>query len=311
MTCTGSSPGAAERLLQITAYLDGELDLTAAVELERHVEECAGCKRALEAQRALGEAIRANAGELRFRPSPEEARRLRRALGGGAAPPVWWLSPPSQQLRSLAALLLVAVGAWSVGRRWPGVPASSESSATSAAQAPAAAPGAPAVPITEEILASHLRALLAGHPEDVASSDRHTVKPWFAGRIDYSPPVVDLAAQGFPLRGGRLDYVAGRPVAVLVYQAGNHLASVYVWPADAAAVGAAAGGAASATGAAGAPAAASSRRGFQLLRWTQADMTWWAVSDVAPEHLAELVRKLRQALPASPAPPPPQSPPRP
>ena len=183
----------------------------------------------------------------------------------------------------------------------------------SAAPGTAAAPSESQAPIAEEVLASHLRALLAGHPQDVASSDRHTVKPWFAGRIDYSPPVVDLAAQGYPLRGGRLDYVAGRPVAVLVYQAGNHLASVFVWPA---AVAAAAPDAASAPTGTGAAAVrpgrdggtvASSRRGFQLVRWTQAEMNWWAVSDVAPEHLADLVQRLRAAT----APPPPTSPPSP
>jgi anti-sigma factor RsiW len=265
MTCTGN---AGERRLQIAAYLDGELDLTAALDLERHLAECTACAGALAAQRALGEAIRG--ADLRYRLSPEQARRLRRRLGSRPAPRALWAGP---RLRAAAALLMVAVGSWMVGRRWP------------------AAPEAPP-PLAEQVVASHVRALLAGHPADVASSDRHTVKPWFAGRIDYSPPVVDLAAQGFPLRGGRLDYVAGRPVAALVYQAGNHLVSVLVWPTDAAA--------ATAPGGAPAPAGAAAtgaRRGFQMLRWSQAGMTWWAVSDVAADRLAELVRRLRAALP--------------
>jgi anti-sigma factor RsiW len=309
MSCIGN---AGERQLQITAYLDGELDLTAALDLERHLEECADCARALANQRALGEAI--GAADLRFRPTPEQTRRLRRKLGGGPLPQAWWLSP---QLRSLAALLLVAVAAWSVGRRWPASPEGAGATGSREIRRTAQAEAAQTsqTPLAEQVLASHLRSLLAGHPEDVASSDRHTVKPWFAGRIDYSPPVVDLAAEGFPLRGGRLDYVGGRPVAVLVYQAGNHLVSVFVWPTSpdsaAAPTSGSAGGSAAPGGPSGAAAAAtasgapvaSSRRGFQMLRWSQAGMTWWAVSDVSTDRLDELVRHLRPELPA-PAPPP-------
>jgi anti-sigma factor RsiW len=276
MTCTGDG---GQRELQVTAYLDGELDLAGVLDLERHLEECPRCAELLAAQRAMQQAI--GAADLRFRPTLPQARRLRRTLG---APPAaaWWRQP---QLRSIAALLLVAVGAvagWSAGRRWP----ASGASRKSAHPETLANPETPA--ITEQVLASHLRAQLSGHPEDVASSDRHTVKPWFAGHLDYSLPVIDLAAQGFPLRGGRLDYVGGRPVAALVYQAGNHLVSVLVWPAGRdAAPGSAA--------AAGGAVAASSRRGFGLRRWSQAGMTWWAVSDA--DSLDDLVGRLRAQLP--------------
>ncbi len=267
MSCTGDG---GQRELQITAYLDGELDLAGVLDLERHLEECPRCAELLAAQRAMQQAI--GAADLRFRPTLPQARRLRRTLG---APPAaaWWRQP---QLRSIAALLLVAVGAiagWSAGRRWP-APAAPRTSAS---------PGTPETPeIAEQVLASHLRAQLSGHPEDVVSTDRHTVKPWFAGHLDYSLPVIDLAAQGFPLRGGRLDYVGGRPVAALVYQAGNHLASVLAWPAGRDA-------------APGSVAAASSSRGFKLRCWSQAGMTWWAVSDA--DSLDDLVRRLRAELP--------------
>jgi anti-sigma factor RsiW len=263
MSCTGDG---GQRALQVTAYLDGELDLAGVLDLEHHLEECPRCAELLAAQRAMQQAI--GAADLRFRPTLPQARRLRRTLGAPPPAAAWWRQP---QLRSIAALLLLAVGAitgWSAGRRWP-------------------APAAPANPeIGEQVLASHLRAQLSGHPEDVASSDRHTVKPWFAGHLDYSLPVIDLAAQGFPLRGGRLDYVGGRPVAALVYQAGNHLASVLVWPAGR---DAAPGSAAVAGGAV----AATSSRGFGLRRWTQAGMTWWAVSDA--DSLDDLVSRLRES----------------
>lgn len=282
MSCTDNGE---RRELQITAYLDDELDLTSAIELESHLEQCPDCAAALAAQRALKQAI--GAADLRYRPGPAQVRRLRRQLGPGQAPPVWRVGP---RLRAVAALLLVAVGSWTLGRRWPAglQVAGTERSGGNAAAAGEAGPDAS--PLVEQVLASHVRAQLAGHPEDVASTDRHTVKPWFAGHLDYSPPVVDLAAQGFPLRGGRLDYVGGRPVAALVYQAGNHLVSVFVWPADG---GVVAIGAAPPAGAA----AVSSRRGFQQLRWMQAGMAWWAVSDVAADRLDALVRALRAELP--------------
>lgn len=298
MTCIGDG---GERELQITAYLDGELDLTSALDLERHLEECSHCAAVLGAQRAMQQAI--GKADLRFHPTAQQARRLRQAIGAPAASAAapWWRQP---QLRSLAALLLVAVGVaagWSAGRRWPAPPAAAagaqgaETAGTDAAGAEAAGAEAAGAETAEairgQVLASHLRAQLSGRPEDVASSDRHTVKPWFAGRLDYSPPVVDLAAEGFPLRGGRLDYVGGRPVAALVYQAGNHLVSVLVWPAG---PEAAAGSGAHAPG----DVAAGSRRGFQLRRWTQAGMTWWAVSEVAADRLDDLVRRLRAEIPS-------------
>ncbi len=269
----------AERL---GAYLDGELDLTSSLDLERHLAECAECARALATQRALKSAL--GAADLRYPATTAERERLRqslrraapamlaerqaegseqsgrrvRSLRGGRDNAPW------RALASIAALLAVAVVSWSVGRFGAG--------------GPGGAPAAPAM--ADEVVASHVRSLLAGHPSDVVSTDRHTVKPWFDGRLDYAPEVVDLAAAGYPLAGGRLDYLGGRPVAALVYRAGAHLINVFTWP----------------VAAAGAePPAESVRRGYRVVHWTAGSMTFWAVSDAAPGTLHDFADRLSRA----------------
>lgn len=241
---------------ELTAYLDGELDLTSTLAFERHLEGCPSCVQALEAQRALREAIAT--ASLRFRPTPAQTRRLRQAVTAEAAPSPW-LSWP--QLQALAALLLVAVASWSLGRVWP----------------PRSAPD-----LSEQVVSSHVRSLLA-HPADVISTDQHTVKPWFTGKLDYSPAVVDLAAQGFPLTGGRLDYLGNHPVAALVYHADRHTINLFAWPAAYTPDGS------------GPEPVASTRQGFHLLHWTKDGMTYWAVSDAGEERLRLLARLLRSS----------------
>jgi anti-sigma factor RsiW len=234
---------------EVGAYLDGELDLTSALAFERHLAECPDCSRALAAQRALREAI--GAADLRFRPPARMTQRLRLASAGEPAA----VRPPWRRLQAVAALLLVAVASWGLGRVWP----------------PRSAPD-----LTDEIVAGHVRSLLAGHPADVASTDRHTVKPWFAGKLDYSPNVVDLADRGFPLVGGRLDYLGHHPVAALVYRADRHLINVFTWP-----------GAYDPDGS-GPGLTAASRQGFHVLHWSRGGMTYWAVSDVSEDRLRRL-----------------------
>ncbi|ALJ70446.1 hypothetical protein TR70_0874 [Burkholderia pseudomallei] len=122
----------------------------------------------------------------------------------------------------------------------------------------------------DEIVASHVRAGLSSRDIDVISTDRHTVKPWFNGRLDFAPPVVDLSASGFALAGGRLDYVGQRRVAVFVYRYRQHVIDVYVWP----------------SGEGGARPYATVSQGYALDRWEAAGMTWWAVTDAEPSALA-------------------------
>jgi len=153
----------------------------------------------------------------------------------------------------------------------------------------------PATPsaFVDELVASHVRAQLSGHDIDVISSDQHTVKPWFNGRLDYAPPVEDLAASGFALTGGRLDYVDHRRVAVLVYRYRKHIIDVYVLP-DAQRVGAQS-------------TAGLSRDGYAVAQWHDAGMTWWAVSDAEAGVLGQLRTALSARLHGAPAASEPQS----
>lgn len=137
-------------------------------------------------------------------------------------------------------------------------------------------------PLVDELVASHVRAQLSGHDIDVISSDQHTVKPWFNGKIDYAPPVEDLAASGFPLLGGRLDYVGHRRVAVLTYKHAKHIIDVYVLPED--------------DPAAGRPGTSLVQDGYAIARWRDEGMMWWAVTDAAPESLTALKAALTARL---------------
>ncbi|AJC23550.1 hypothetical protein RO07_21855 [Pandoraea pulmonicola] len=132
----------------------------------------------------------------------------------------------------------------------------------------------------QEIVSSHVRALLSQHPIDVVSTDQHTVKPWFNGRIDYAPPVIDLADKGFPLAGGRLDYVGGRTVAVLVYRTDRHPIDLYVFPAR--------------EKAAAAP-TITVVDGYAIARWRRGGMVYWAITDAEASHLRVFVEALQAA----------------
>jgi anti-sigma factor RsiW len=248
------------------AYVDGEVDLVRSVEIEKHMEGCQACAGAVENLRVLASAMRS--GGLYYQAPASLGLRLEKVLqraGRSEAPPrrFGW------QLIAVAASLLLAV--YFVARMIPGIPHDASNNL-----------------VAQETLDSHLRSLMPGHLTDVQSTDQHTVKPWFNGKLDYSPPVTDFAQQGFPLTGGRLDSLDGRAVAVLVYQRRQHLINVYVWPAP---------------GSADASVGASVRKGYNMLHWTRAAMNWWVVSDLNLDELKGFANLLQAAPASAPAAP--------
>ena len=241
----------------IDAYVDGELDLVKSLEIEEHLKNCESCAQAYERIRGLRSVLTNNA--LRFEPPADFERRLRSALrkqdGSSARPSFlrWrWLPLGASALAALI-LVVVVVG---IFRR----PSSNDL-------------------VAQEIVSSHVRSLMGSHLTDVVSSDRHTVKPWFDGKLDFSPPVKDLSPQGFKLTGGRLDYIGNRPVAALVYLRGQHPINLFVWPSD------------------GTPLtnqAASVHQGYNLIRWSNEGMSYWVVSDLNLAELQQFVQLLQE-----------------
>jgi len=269
-----------EHTLLVQADFDGELDAGQAAALVRHVEACAECRAVQEKlvrSRALMRAV------PRYGSSVELRERLGRAirddeqrLGGGEAPragrassadedrSVQWQSPPR-------------------ARRW--------SWQTSAGWAAAAAMAVVAVilsvaplrtsDLSAQLVNNHLRAMqLDSHLIDVVSTDHHTVKPWFAGKVDFAPPVKQLDAEGYVLKGGRIDVVEARTAAVLVYQAGKHTVEVFIWPAHPE----------------NTPTSSTQQlNGFNLRRWEENGFEVWCVSDMAGAELDTFASRWREA----------------
>ncbi len=242
------------------AYTDGELALETALALETHVEQCPPCAAHLERLTALTDSLR----QAPYFQAPEAlAARVRASVAIATAAqrtaarrPLLW-RPWLLSAASVAALLLVVIGV-----------RHQRASAADAAT-------------MEAVLEGHVRSLMADHLTDVASTDQHTVKPWFAGRVDFSPTVVDLVNQGFPLVGGRLDYIDHHQAAVLVYKRREHAINVFVWP--------------QATGSASRT-TRSDARGYHVISWVRGGVAVWVVSDLAMAELDDFARALDGAM---------------
>ncbi len=233
----------------LDAYLDRELDSESTKAVREHLSDCATCREWVSEREALSRLLRS---ATYFR-APD---RLRMHLASQAARTGY-----VRRLVTLAAAaaVLIAAGAGSALLRTGTVRTDT---------------------MVEQVVDGHVRSLMGNHLFDVQSTDQHTVKPWFLGKLDFSPPVVDLAGIGFPLVGGRLDYLAGRPVAALVYQRRKHTINVFVSPE--------ANGSMRSAG-------VESLRGFHVHHWTQNGMAFWAVSDLNDSELAEFVQALQGA----------------
>ena len=250
-----------EAEILLHALIDGELDAGHAREVEAHIAGCPACAAKLAAYRQMSQAI---AGlDMHYTAPLALRRRIEASLPQPQA------RPPSRR----AVLRGFALG-----------------SAVSAL----AATGLVAIVLRDddqrliesEIVSAHLRSLQAGHLTDVISTDEHTVKPWFNGRLDVSPPVIDLTAQGFTLIGGRLDDIEGETAAAIVYRRRNHVINLFVTRR---------------LGAEHREIASETRRGFNVRYWTEAGLDFWAVSDINPAELDEFCQKLRANLQPPPS----------
>jgi anti-sigma factor RsiW len=260
MNCTES-----EILLQ--ALIDGELDAGHARDVEAHIAGCAACADKLKAFRAM----RAAMSKMNLKESAPASLRakLDAALPAATARVI---APRRFSLSSRRGFL-------------GGFAAGAAASAAIAATLVLTITGSDREQtIANEVVSAHIRSLQAGHLMDVETSDQHTVKPWFNGRLDVAPPVIDLTAQGFTLLGGRLDYIDGEPVAAIVYRRRKHIINLFV---------------AQRLGAPNAVARTRTIQGYNVRQWSEKGLDYWAVSDIDSEELAEFSQKFSTAVRAA------------
>jgi len=235
----------------IEAYMDGELDPSAKAAVEEHLSTCQACLEAHARFRKQSASIRAAAP---YYPAPAHLQQsVREALRRAAANerPAAVSNMPWRWVAIAATVLLAVSISWNF-RRPQGQTSERDL-------------------IAQNVLSDHIRSMIGTHLLDVPSTDQHTVKPWFNGKLDFSPDVKDFASQGFPLIGGRLDYLTGRTVAALVYRRRQHVINLFTWPSNSTPV----------------DESHFSRNGYNAVHWTYRSMTCWAVSDIGMNELEQ------------------------
>ena len=241
----------------VDAYVDQELDVITASEFDRHVSGCALCQGKVDQYQRMRQSVLTH---MEYFNTPDDfAQKVRARLNlpddltRRAARARWFHNRFSWAMAaSIIAVVLLTALLFRTTRR-----SSSEM-------------------VAQEVVSSHIRSLLANHLSDVVSTDQHTVKPWFSGKLDFAPPVRDLSPKGFPLTGGRLDYLGNRAVAALVYKRRQHTINLFLWPSSTAD---------------SAPQRLT-MRGYNVVHWTHSHMDYWAVSDVNAGDLSEFARDL-------------------
>ena len=240
----------------VDAYVDRELDLVKALELERHLSECVACSERHAALLALRTAV----SSVYYSPPPSLQRRVMSGIGKAGKPEEMARKSRAVTWRWVgvaASVAFLLVASWSVFRLL-------------------ARPSVDEL-LAREVVSNHVRSLMVDHVADVSSSDQHSVKPWFSGKLDFSPPVIDLNEKGFALVGGRLDYLDGRAVAALVYQRNKHFINLFISPTDES----------------DRSVRTQAHQGYNVFHWCQADMSYWAVSDLNANELREFVELLK------------------
>jgi anti-sigma factor RsiW len=252
-------------LQQLNAFIDGELDLKSQLEFEARLRYDTALRAQANRLRQLRSALREGAD---YHAAPAA---LRQRLSTSLAPPT---APPTPRPWAGAA---TAVQRW-LGWR-PMAASLAMASVLAVALNLAWMRATQADRVLDDVVASHVRSTLGQRLVDVASSDRHTVKPWLSSKLDFSPPVTELQLPGSVFLGGRVDYVDGRPVAALAFQQGQHVVNVFLWPSERKD---------SAT-------AFATERGFQIAHWTRSGMNHWVISDLGRDEFTTVIRAMEAA----------------
>jgi anti-sigma factor RsiW len=241
----------------IDAFIDNELDIPNSLEVERHISSCQSCSIVYKNYLVIQSALKDES--MYFSTPPELKKKITSSIKSSEKKQFsiksrmfgWQGAAAVFALTSVFLLIFILFRSAS----------------------------SPEAQITEQIVDNHMRSLMPNHLTDVQNSDQHTVKPWFNGKLDFSPPVADLSSQGFTLVGGRLDYINGQPVAAIVYQRKSHLINLFFWFSD---------------NKDDITKKASVTRGYNLIHWTKGNRNYWAVSDINLTELDEFISKIQE-----------------